>query len=246
MFFVRLILLIACVAIIAPSGSTIGVKAKPKIEVREEVDYLFLKCVQVVLKTEGGYCNNRWDPGGRTKYGISEKWHPKEDIVNLKLLRAVQIYYEDYWKPLRLHRVDDEELALHIFDMAINSSPRQAVLLVNRLVGCRRNGYLSDKAVKRLNNMDHAVREYKWMRKKYYDKLKKRRWWARRFYRGWINRIYYYTKFDENYCMDLKKLELALSGPDFGFDSLMVEELPKYPGIERGQGEAPNEPGERF
>ena len=31
----------------------------------------FLKCIPIILRNEGGFVNNKRDPGGATKFGIS-------------------------------------------------------------------------------------------------------------------------------------------------------------------------------
>ena len=46
---------------------------------------------------EGGYVNDARDPGGETKYGISKRAYPDEDIAGLTLERAKQIYRRDCW-----------------------------------------------------------------------------------------------------------------------------------------------------
>lgn len=68
----------------------------------------FMKAMEFVLTWEvgpkgskrwdnGGYVNNPADPGGETKYGISKRAHPEEDIKNLTLARALELYKEFYW-----------------------------------------------------------------------------------------------------------------------------------------------------
>ena len=48
----------------------------------------FDEIIEVVLKHEGGYVNDPDDPGGETKYGISKKAYPDEDIKELTIERA--------------------------------------------------------------------------------------------------------------------------------------------------------------
>lgn len=60
----------------------------------------FNKAMEFVLKWEGGYSNNPSDPGGETNYGISKRAHPGEDIANLTVERAKEIYLEEYWIPI--------------------------------------------------------------------------------------------------------------------------------------------------
>lgn len=46
---------------------------------------------------EGGYVNNPKDPGGETKYGITKRDYPHEDIKGLIPARAEELYRIDYW-----------------------------------------------------------------------------------------------------------------------------------------------------
>ncbi|WP_119301125.1 glycosyl hydrolase 108 family protein [Dongia deserti] len=57
----------------------------------------FTRAVAIVLKAEGVFSDDKRDPGGETKYGISKRWHPGEDIPNLTIDRATEIYHEHYW-----------------------------------------------------------------------------------------------------------------------------------------------------
>ncbi|MBI5843910.1 MAG: hypothetical protein HZB23_04475 [Deltaproteobacteria bacterium] len=45
---------------------------------------------------EGGYVNDPADPGGETRFGISRRAYPNEDIKALTRERAAEIYYRDY------------------------------------------------------------------------------------------------------------------------------------------------------
>lgn len=80
----------------------------------------FPYAVELVLKHEGGYVNNPADPGGETKYGISKRAYPNEDIKNLTRERAKEIYFSDYWKKNLLDQVDDQEVAAAMLDTVVN------------------------------------------------------------------------------------------------------------------------------
>lgn len=53
-----------------------------------------------VLQREGGYVWDKNDPGGETNFGISKRAYPNEDIKNLTVERAKEIYELDYWHPV--------------------------------------------------------------------------------------------------------------------------------------------------
>lgn len=72
-----------------------------------ESDKEFQRCIKFVLEQEcrknkdgtldDGYVHDPHDPGGETKYGISQRAYPKLNIPNLSLGEALNIYYKDYW-----------------------------------------------------------------------------------------------------------------------------------------------------
>jgi lysozyme family protein len=74
---------------------------------------------EIVVGIEGGYVNDVRDPGGETKFGISKRQYPREDIPNLSLERAKAIYLRDYWDA---HGCGDMPWceALLVFDTAVN------------------------------------------------------------------------------------------------------------------------------
>jgi len=72
-----------------------------------------------VLKWEGGYSSDPNDPGGETNFGISKRAHPNEDIKNLTVERAGQIYRLEYWNRIGADNLP-AALALMAFDGAVN------------------------------------------------------------------------------------------------------------------------------
>ncbi|OXE36892.1 MAG: hypothetical protein CGW95_04725, partial [Phenylobacterium zucineum] len=52
----------------------------------------FDQAFEVLIGHEGGYTNNPQDPGGETKFGISKRAYPDQDIANLTLDAAKAIY----------------------------------------------------------------------------------------------------------------------------------------------------------
>lgn len=78
------------------------------------------------------------DTGGRTRFGIAQKFHtdlddrffdgPAEDA----LATAEQIYEHDYWGPMRLAEVENQNIANKLFDMGVNMGIHQAVHLAQR------------------------------------------------------------------------------------------------------------------
>jgi len=81
-----------------------------------------------VVGIEAGYVNDPQDPGGETKFGISKRAYPNEDIANLTLERAQELYQRDYWNACGCDGYS-WEIALVIFDCAVNQGVSVAKLL---------------------------------------------------------------------------------------------------------------------
>lgn len=79
----------------------------------------FAAAFSIVVGIEAGYVNDSRDPGGETKFGISKRSYPNEDIPNLTLTRAQEIYRTDYWDKLNCDGMS-WELALISFDCGVN------------------------------------------------------------------------------------------------------------------------------
>ena len=60
----------------------------------------FPLAVAFVLGHEGGYSRDVSDPGGETKWGISKRAYPHEDIAGMTVERAKELYCRDYWVPI--------------------------------------------------------------------------------------------------------------------------------------------------
>lgn len=91
-------------------------------------DYAFSRTVLA----EGGYVADPDDPGGETRYGITRREYPDEDIAHLTLERARELYWRDHWQPLGLDGIEDRDLAAEIFDTAVHCGLQTAVRICQR------------------------------------------------------------------------------------------------------------------
>jgi len=102
---------------------------------------LFDRAFEIVVGFEGGYSNHEEDAGGETKWGISSRQYPDEDIKNMTKDRAATLYYNDYWLPLQAFELPDR-IAVMLFDMAVNMGRLNAVRVLQRAVGVKDDGWL--------------------------------------------------------------------------------------------------------
>lgn len=100
----------------------------------------------ILLGHEGGYVNDPKDRGGETKYGISKRAYPGEDIANLTVERAKALYLRDYWGPAGCDAVP-HGIRFDLFDMAVNSGVKAAVKTLQKAAGAEPDGVLGPKTL---------------------------------------------------------------------------------------------------
>lgn len=86
----------------------------------------FQKAFQHTVGIEGAYSNNPADPGGATKFGITERVARSHgyqgDMRDLPLEFAEQVYKASYWDLIHLDLVAvmSKSIAAELFDTAVN------------------------------------------------------------------------------------------------------------------------------
>ena len=151
---------------------------------------IFKKCMPIILRNEGGYVWNINDPGGETNFGIAKKFYPDEDIKNMTIQRATYLYYRDYWTPMNLKGLKNEELILQVFDFGINAGIRWSIRLLQRLVGFTDDGIIGPITTKEVNDYGpEIVDKFKKRRKIFYMNLAAKKPKLEVFLRGWLRRV---------------------------------------------------------
>ena len=118
------------------------------------MDRNFPRALKLVLKHEGGYVNNKRDPGGPTnlgvtigtakRLGIDVDGDKDTDIVDIKLLMpkdAAKVYKTEYWDKVRGDDLPDG-VDYAVFDFAVNSGVKRAKEYLQAAVGEARDGKL--------------------------------------------------------------------------------------------------------
>jgi lysozyme family protein len=82
--------------------------------------------VNRILDFEKGYSNDPNDPGLETNWGISRRYHPTLDIRNLTREDARELYFREYWMPLKNLTISDT-VRYQLFDFAVHSGVNQAI-----------------------------------------------------------------------------------------------------------------------
>lgn len=143
-----------------------------------------------LLRHEGGFSDHPDDPGGATRFGVTEavarEVGYRGDMRELPLELAKRIYLERYWKPIRADELPPG-VRYALFDAAVNSGPRQAVLWLQRALGVEADGAIGPKTMSAIyaQNADGLRSKILAQRLKFMAGLSN--WPA--FGRGWARRI---------------------------------------------------------
>jgi lysozyme family protein len=81
-----------------------------------------------------------------TKFGISAMSYPELDIRNLTIGQAREIYERDFWRLARCHEMPPE-VALAVFDAAINQGVGSAIRMLQIALNVDSDGVIGPKTL---------------------------------------------------------------------------------------------------
>lgn len=150
----------------------------------------FEEAIARVLRHEGDYSDHPADPGGATRFGITERvardFGFRGDMRDLPIETAKLIYRTLYWDRCQCDQIPSW-LAGQVFDAAVNSGVRQAAIWLQRAVGAQPDGAIGAKTIACAQRADPgtAVARFNAHRLQFMTDLPT--WPA--FSRGWTRRI---------------------------------------------------------
>ena len=104
----------------------------------------------LLLGHEGDFSDHQDDPGGKTRYGITEAVARQAgyqgDMRALPLEMAQQIYQKSYWQTIR---ADDLPPGIRyvMFDSAVNSGPHTATRWLQQALGVPADGVIGPRTL---------------------------------------------------------------------------------------------------
>jgi lysozyme family protein len=116
----------------------------------------FETAIERILSHEGGWVNDKRDPGSETQWGISKRTYPTLDIKALTRDQAKALYERDFWRPV-VETVADNALRFQLLDAAVNHGMGNAVRFIQRAIGVADDGHwgpVSHAALSRCNAND--------------------------------------------------------------------------------------------
>jgi len=150
----------------------------------------FLTAFDKLLGHEGGYVDHWLDPGGKTRYGITEavarEVGYRGDMRELPLDLAQRIYKERYWDAVQAESLP-ADVRYIVFDGAVNSGVAQSAKWLQRACGVKDDGVVGPQTIRAANALspDGLKRKILAQRLRFMATLSN--WQA--FGRGWANRI---------------------------------------------------------
>ena len=152
----------------------------------------FKECLDLVLKSEGGWVNNPKDPGGETNLGVTkavwEEWvgHPVESLKNLTKDDVAPLYEQKYWRPC-YGEVLPRGLDFVTFSFGVNAGPGRAVKLLQSAIGCVPDGVIGPRTRELISASNSAtlIAKFSEARREYYRALKT----FPIFGKGWLARV---------------------------------------------------------
>lgn len=158
----------------------------------------FDEAFKITVGHEGGLTLNRADRGNwttgvigkgelrGTKYGISAMAYPQEDIKNLSIDRAKQLYKRDYWDKCRCDELPNG-IKFHVFDAAVNSGVKRGIQTLQQASGVADDGIIGPNTLRASNAKDpgELLASFYSFRISFYTQIGT----FKDFGRGWMNRV---------------------------------------------------------
>ena len=154
----------------------------------------FDEALAAVLIHEGGYVNNKLDPGGMTNLGVTKKvWEEwVGHLVGEKEMRALTpdtvapMYRKKYWDAVKGDELPTG-LDYLMFDFAINAGPGRAIKTMQKAIGTVPDGAIGPKTMQALKDADQKdlVAKFSMEKELFYKALPT----FATFGKGWMRRV---------------------------------------------------------
>ena len=152
----------------------------------------FKKCLELVLKSEGGWVNNPKDPGGETNLGVTKKvweeWvgHEVKTMKDLTPEDVAPMYQAKYFMACYANQLP-VGIDYMAFDAAVNMGPGRAVKLLQECLGCVPDGTIGPRTMQLIDQKkaEDIVDLYSKRKTSFYEGLPT----FSTFGKGWLKRV---------------------------------------------------------
>jgi hypothetical protein len=152
----------------------------------------FQKCLELVLKSEGGWVNNPKDPGGETNLGVTKKvwqeWvgHEVKTMQGLTPADVAPMYQAKYWMACYANQLPTG-VDYMAFDAAVNMGAGRSVKLLQECLGCVPDGTIGPRTMQLIDGKDpkDVVEAFSQRKIGFYESLPT----FPTFGKGWLKRV---------------------------------------------------------
>lgn len=162
---------------------------------------VYARAFAIVHGHEGGFVDHPRDPGGATNHGVSLRYARSKGLLfdldrdgdvdadDIRLItpaQAMAAFWSDFWRPCRCDELAPD-LAVLVYDAAVNSGAPQAIRWLQRAVGVREDGIIGPLTMARIDNAPTPLiaHRFHWTRATALTELPT---WPT-FGRGWARRL---------------------------------------------------------
>ena len=178
----------------------------------ERYNPLFRAQLVGIIRLEGGYKLHKvkYDTGGLTYAGITQRWHPDwpgwkyaqiaadetDDVENRGNAQAVaremvaEFYCREYWQPLRIMEIQSNMSAFALFSSAVNMGKVRAVRMAQRAAGVTVDGIIGPATVEAINNSVDFVPKFQPAKIARYTDIVYANREQEKFLLGWNGRVF--------------------------------------------------------
>lgn len=150
----------------------------------------FLTAFNKLLGHEGDFSDHPADPGGKTRYGVTEavarEVGYRGDMRELPLELAQRIYKDRYWDAVQAEALP-ADIRYIVFDGAVNSGVVQSARWLQRACGVKDDGVIGPQTIRAANALHSEGLKRKILAQRLRFMTGLPNWPA--FGRGWARRI---------------------------------------------------------
>ena len=146
---------------------------------------------------EGGFVNDKDDPGGATNKGVTlttfrQVFGKNKTVTDLRNITGDQwntIFKKYYWDKCKADRISNQSIADMFVDFAWHSGLGNAVPIMQKVAGLHnQDGIVGDITLTAINTYPNQKALFESLKKARMDFLKGRKmWW--KYGKGWTNRV---------------------------------------------------------
>ena len=135
------------------------------------------------------------DPGGRTYYGIAQKFNPDFDWINPTPEKAKAQFWKKYWALTRFEEIEEECLAIRLFDNGIVIGIPTAIKLLQQILNFywstdfspAEDGVCGSKTLAAVNLLDGNMVEALWQSACAIHYISRKK---EKYIKGWLLRLF--------------------------------------------------------